>query len=73
MILPVTLWFLDKGKKDTDRKDKILFIDARHIYNQIDRAHREFLPEQLELLSNIVRLYRREELETIKKRMIRRR
>ncbi len=64
VILPCTLWFLDKGKKKTDRKDKVLFIDARHIYNQIDRAHRDFLPEQIEFISNIVRLYRSEDIET---------
>ena len=64
VTLPCTLWFFDKGKKKTDRKDKILFIDARHIYNQIDRAHREFLPEQIEFISNIVRLYRGEDIET---------
>jgi type I restriction enzyme M protein len=61
VTLPCTLWFLDKGKKDTGRQDKVLFIDARHIYNQIDRAHREFTPEQIEYLGNIVRLYRGEE------------
>lgn len=64
VTLPCTLWFLDTGKKKTDRKDKVLFIDARHIYNQIDRAHRDFLPEQIEFISNIVRLYRGEEVET---------
>ena len=64
VTLPCTLWFLDKGKKKTDRKDKVLFIDARHIYNQIDRAHRDFLPEQIEFISNIVRLYRGEDVET---------
>jgi type I restriction enzyme M protein len=64
VTLPVTLWFLDKGRKKTDRKDKVLFIDARHIYNQIDRAHRDFLPEQIEFISNIVRLYRGEDVET---------
>ena len=32
VTLPVTLWFLDKGKKNTDRADQVLFIDARHIY-----------------------------------------
>ncbi len=64
VTLPCTLWFLDKGKKKTDRKDKVLFIDARHIYNQIDRAHRDFLPEQIEFISNIVRLYRDEDIET---------
>ncbi|MGB9939085.1 type I restriction-modification system subunit M [Methanosarcina sp.] len=65
VTLPCTLWFLDKGKKDTPRKDKILFIDARHIFTQIDRAHREFTPEQVEFIANIVRLYRGEDIETV--------
>jgi type I restriction enzyme M protein len=64
VTLPCTLWFLDKGKRNTDRRDKILFIDARHIYKQIDRAHREFTPDQVEFLANIVRLYRVEAIET---------
>jgi type I restriction enzyme M protein len=63
VTLPVTLWFLDKGKRNTDRADKVLLIDARHIYRQIDRAHRDFTPEQHEFLANIVRLYRGEEPE----------
>jgi type I restriction enzyme M protein len=62
VTLPVTLWFLDKGKGGTPREDEILFIDARDIYRQIDRAHREFTEEQVQLLANIVRLYRGEEL-----------
>ncbi len=64
VTLPCTLYFLDRGKVKTPRKDKVLFIDARHIYRQIDRAHREFTPEQIEFLANIVRLYRGEEPET---------
>jgi type I restriction enzyme M protein len=64
VTLPCTLWFLDRGKKKTGRKDKVLFIDARHIFRQIDRAHREFTPEQIEFISNIVRLYRCEAVET---------
>lgn len=32
VTLPCTLWFFDKGKKHTDRKDKVLFIDARNIF-----------------------------------------
>ena len=65
VTLPCTLWFLDRGKRNSDRKDKVLFIDARKIYNQIDRAHREFLPEQIEFIANIVRLYRGEDIETM--------
>jgi type I restriction enzyme M protein len=63
VTLPCMLWFLDRGKKGTDREDKVLFLDARHIYNQIDRAHREFTPQQIEFLANIVRLYRGEKPE----------
>jgi type I restriction enzyme M protein len=64
VTLPVTLWFLDNGKRGADREDTVLFIDARHIYRQIDRTHRDFLPEQVEFLANIVRLYRGEKVET---------
>ena len=64
VTLPCTLWFFDKGKAGTDRKHKVLFIDARHIFRQIDRAHRNYTEEQIEFLANIVRLYRGEEAET---------
>ena len=65
VTLPVTLWFLDNGKRGGQRENTVLFIDARHLYRQIDRAHRDFRPEQIELLANIVRLYRGEEVETV--------
>ena len=64
VTLPCTLWFFDKGKSGKDRADTVLFLEARAVYRQIDRAHRDFLPEQIELLANIVRLYRGEEVET---------
>jgi type I restriction enzyme M protein len=57
VTLPVTLWFFDKSKP-LEIQDKVLFIDARNTYQQIDRAHRDFRPDQLEFLCNIVRLYR---------------
>ncbi len=60
VTLPCTLWFFDKSKQDTDRYGKVLFIDARHLYQQVSRAHREFTPLQLEFLANIARLYRDE-------------
>jgi type I restriction enzyme M protein len=63
VTLPVTLWFLDRGKQGTDREDKVLFIDARKIFRQIDRAHREWLPEHIEFLANIARFYRSEEID----------
>jgi type I restriction enzyme M protein len=60
VTLPCTLWFLDRGKRGTPREDSVLFLDARQVYRQVDRAHREFAPEQIEFLANIVRLYRGE-------------
>ena len=63
VTLPCTLWFLDNAKRNTDRGDKVLFIDARHIYQQTSRAHRQFTPQQLEFLANIARLYRGKVLE----------
>jgi len=65
VTLPCTLWFFDKGKRQTERGNKVLFIDARNIYRQVDRAHREFTPEQIEFIANIVRLYRGEPVETV--------
>lgn len=64
VTLPCTLWFFDKGKRGSSREDTVLFIDARHIYQQVDRAHRDFTPAQLEFLANIVRLYRGEAPES---------
>jgi len=60
VTLPVTLWFFDKGKAGADRKNKILFIDARNIYHQIDRAHRNWTDDQLKEIAGIVRSYRNE-------------
>jgi type I restriction enzyme M protein len=65
VTLPCTLWFFDKAKRKTDRADQILFIDARHIYTQVDRAHRDWTPAQIEFLANIARLYRGEAAENL--------
>jgi type I restriction enzyme M protein len=63
VTLPVTLWFLDRGKAKTKRADKVLFIDARNIYRQIDRAHRDWTPAQTGFIANLVRLYRGEAID----------
>ena len=64
VTLPCTLWFFDKGKAKTKRADTVLFIDARHIYRQVDRAHRDWTPAQIGFIANLVRLYRGEALDT---------
>ncbi len=60
VTLPCTLWFLDRGKAKTTRAETVLFIDARHIYRQVDRAHRDWTPAQIGFIANLVRLYRGE-------------
>lgn len=65
VTLPSTLWFLDKGKAATDRADRVLFVDARQLFRRVDRAHRDFTPAQIELLANVVRLYRGDEPEHV--------
>ncbi|MGE0133467.1 MAG: N-6 DNA methylase [Blastocatellales bacterium] len=52
VTLPATLWFFDKAKPD----DRILFIDARNIFTQLDRAHREFSEEQVQNIAVISHL-----------------
>lgn len=61
VTLPATLWFFDKQKSHTDKKDKILFIDARNVFTQVDRAHRKFSDEQIKNLGIITRLYNGDE------------
>jgi type I restriction enzyme M protein len=65
VTLPCTLWFLRKGKYKTLQKGTVLFLDLREIFTQVDRAHREFSPEQIEFIANIVRLYRDGAVETV--------
>ena len=54
VTLPATLWFFEDARK---RKDESLFIDARNIFTQIDRAHRKFSDEQIRNLGIITKLY----------------
>lgn len=61
VTLPATLWFFDKGKVD----ERILFIDARNIFVQVDRAHREFSQEQIQNIGMISKLHRGQRAEFI--------
>ncbi|MDP2237473.1 MAG: class I SAM-dependent DNA methyltransferase [Bacteroidales bacterium] len=57
--LPCTLWFFDRAKEqDTERKDKVLMLDARKIYHKVTSKVNDFSPEQLQNLICIVNLYR---------------
>lgn len=57
VTLPATLWFFDKAKTHSEKKNEILFIDARNVFTQVDRAHRKFSDEQIKNLGIISRLY----------------
>jgi type I restriction-modification system DNA methylase subunit len=61
--IPCTLWFLDRGKKNSPRKDKILFIDARKIYREVTRSTRSWTQDHIQFIADIVRLYREEPVE----------
>ena len=57
VTLPATLWFFDKAKTHSEKKNGILFIDARNVFTQVDRAHRKISDEQIKNLGIISRLY----------------
>jgi type I restriction enzyme M protein len=65
VTLPCTLWFFDNFKAKHDSDNTVLFIDARNIFTQIDRAHREFSNAQVEYIANIVRLYHNKSVENM--------
>lgn len=63
--LPCSLWFFDKAKPESI-KDKVLFIDARNYYTELDRNLNEWSEWQLRNLNAIVWLYRGEVEKYIK-------
>lgn len=60
VTLSATLWFLDKGKKGTDREKKVLFINAQDIFTVVDKAHNRWTDEQIQEIAGIVRKLRGE-------------
>jgi type I restriction enzyme M protein len=55
--VPCELWFFDRSKPP-ERRDKVLMLDARHVYRKVTRKINDFSPEQMRNLSAIVWLYR---------------
>ena len=49
VTIPVTLWFISRNKK---QKGKTLFIDARSMGHMVDRTHRDFDDEDINLLAD---------------------
>lgn len=55
--VPCELWFFDKGKPDHLR-DKVLMLDARHVFRKVTRKVYDFSPEQMRNLTAVTWLYR---------------
>lgn len=55
--VPCEIWFMDKGKPEAMR-DKVLMLDARHVFRKVTRKIFDFSPEQMQNLTAIVWLYR---------------
>ncbi|PZX37970.1 type I restriction enzyme M protein [Roseinatronobacter thiooxidans] len=55
--VPCELWFFDKAKPDHLR-DKVLMLDARHVFRKVTRKVYDFSPEQMRNLTAITWLYR---------------
>lgn len=63
VTIPVTLWFITRGKKQTG---KTLFIDARNMGHMVDRKHRDFSEEDIARLANTFTAFQKGTLEDVK-------
>ena len=63
VTIPVTLWFISKGKK---QKGKTLFIDARKMGHMVDRKHRDFTDEDIQKLADTFEAFQNGTIEDVK-------
>ncbi len=63
VIIPVTLWFITRGKKQTG---KTLFIDARNLGHMVDRKHCDFSEEDIVRLADTFTAFQNGTLEDVK-------
>lgn len=56
VTIPVCLWFI--SKKRDNRKDRILFIDARKMGHMVTRRHRELSDEEIKLICDTYHSWR---------------
>ena len=63
VTIPVTLWFITKGKK---QKGKTLFVDARKMGYMVDRKHRDFTDEDIQKLADTFKAFQDGTLEEVK-------
>lgn len=60
LSLPCHVWFLDKGKSDTN-KDKVLMIDARNTFRKVNTTLNDFSAGHLINFAAIMQSYRGDE------------
>ena len=63
VTIPVTLWFITKGKKQSG---KTLFIDARNMGYMVDRKHRDFTDKDIQKLADTFTKFQEGTLENEK-------
>ena len=63
VTIPVTLWFITKGKK---QKGKTVFIDARKMGYMVDRKHRDFTDEDIQKIADTFEAFQNGTLEDVK-------
>ncbi|MBQ9874484.1 MAG: type I restriction-modification system subunit M [Thermoguttaceae bacterium] len=63
VTIPVTLWFVTKGKK---RKGETLFIDARKMGHMVDRKHRDLDDSDVQKLADTFEAFQNGNLENVK-------
>jgi len=62
--IPVCLWIMSKGKDSDqyrDRSGETLFIDARDLYESIDRTTNRLTKDHIDQIANTVRAFRGED------------
>lgn len=60
--IPVCLWILNRNKQGNvvhrSREKEVLFIDARHLGQMVDRRHRELSEDDIQTISNVYHQWR---------------
>ena len=61
VAIPVCLWFVTKDKDN--RKDKILFIDARKMGTMVTRKHRELSDDEIKSIYDTYHAWKKQDSE----------
>ncbi|UZE93703.1 MAG: SAM-dependent DNA methyltransferase [Candidatus Pacearchaeota archaeon] len=68
-MIPACLWFVTRDKKDSkfrDRRNTVLFIDARNMGKMIDRRHKELTDEEIKKIADTYHSWRGENKQKYK-------